>query len=110
MSSEVYSGFMRMCLAWNISPFLLIISMIWNPSGVSTIFETIPGFRAIAASENEVQKTDLFAIPRSPPRRALLGSCEYRRAKVEKRSPATILSRMPSSFSFAANLAASLSG
>ena len=76
LSSSVYFGLMSICLALNISPFFSRTSIIWNPSGVSTIWDTIPGFKDIAASEKAVQNMDLEAIPNSPPRRALPGSWE----------------------------------
>ena len=56
--------------------FLRKISMRWNPSGVSTIWEMMPGLRDIAASENAGQNIDFEAIPSSPPLRALPGSSE----------------------------------
>ena len=92
------------------SPFFSITSMIWNPSGVSTIWDTIPGLRDIAASENAGQKMDLEAMPSSPPFLAEPGSWEYRRASVEKRSPLMILSRIERRRSFTARFAASRSG
>ena len=75
-SSTVYLGFSRMCLALNMSPFFSRTSMMWKPSGVSTICEMVPGFRDMAASEKAGQKMLLEAIPSSPPLRALPGSSE----------------------------------
>ena len=84
--------------------------MMWKPSGVSTIWEMVPGFRAIAASAKAGQKMLLEAMPSSPPLRALPGSSEYRRASVAKRSPLIMRSRMSSRRSLTAMAAASRSG
>ena len=94
----------------NMSPFFSMTSMIWNPSGVSTICDTTPGLRDMAASENAGQKIDLDAIPSSPPLRDEPGSCEYRRARVENFSPLMMRSRMARRRSFTARFAASRSG
>ena len=101
---------MRICRALNISPFFSRTSIIWKPSGVSTIWDMTPGLSAMAASENAGQKMDFEAIPSSPPLRALPGSSEYMRARVANFSPLMILSLIARSFSFTARFAASRSG